>query len=180
MDWHFLLIELILFLAVGWMVFLGLLFFWLISLFVKWEKVPLRDLGGLALAAIFGILLNQMLFVMGLEFASPVEAAIVVTFTPILTMMLSALFLREPITWLKAVGVFLGLSGAVLMIAGKYWFGGAEGQAGQNSVLGIVCDLPDGVPESDSQVQTYHGHALDVPFFGRLFRAVLAENGFGD
>lgn len=30
MDWHFLLIELILFLAVGWMVFLWLLFFWLI------------------------------------------------------------------------------------------------------------------------------------------------------
>ena len=30
MDWHFLLIELILFLAVGWLVFLGQLFYWLI------------------------------------------------------------------------------------------------------------------------------------------------------
>lgn len=30
MAWHFLLIELILFLAVGWMVFLVLLFYWLI------------------------------------------------------------------------------------------------------------------------------------------------------
>ena len=123
----------------------ALLFFWLISLFVKWEKVPLRDLGGLALAAVFGILLNQMLFVMGLEFASPVEAAIVVTFTPILTMMLSALFLREPVTWLKAEGVFLGLSGAVLMIAGKYLFGGTGGQAGQHRVLGIVLCVVSGL-----------------------------------
>ena len=60
-------------------------------------------------------------------------------------MMLSALFLREPITWLKAIGVFLGLSGAILMIAGKYWFGDAEGQAGQNSVLGIVLCVVSGL-----------------------------------
>ena len=122
----------------------ALLFFWVISLFVKWEKVPLRDLGGLALASLFGILMNQMLFVMGLEFASPVEAAIVVTFTPIMTMLLSAFFLREPVTWLKAVGVFLGLSGAVLMIAGKYWFGEEGGQTGKNSILGIVLCLVSG------------------------------------
>jgi hypothetical protein len=30
MDWHFLLIELLLFLAVGWLVFLTLLFYWLV------------------------------------------------------------------------------------------------------------------------------------------------------
>ena len=30
MDWHFLLIELLLFIAVGWLVFLTLLFYWLI------------------------------------------------------------------------------------------------------------------------------------------------------
>ena len=30
MDWHFLLIELLLFIAIGWLVFLALLFYWLI------------------------------------------------------------------------------------------------------------------------------------------------------
>lgn len=36
MDWHFLLIELILFLAVGWMVFLGQLFYCLIFAAARW------------------------------------------------------------------------------------------------------------------------------------------------
>lgn len=123
----------------------AVIFFWLLSLFVKWERVPLRDLGGLALAAVFGVLLNQMLFVMGLEYASPVETAIVVTFTPILTMLLSALFLKEPISWMKAGGVFLGLSGAVIMIAGKYWTGEAVEEAGRNSLFGIILCLISGL-----------------------------------
>ncbi|MDE6493528.1 MAG: DMT family transporter [Bacteroidales bacterium] len=123
----------------------AVIFFWLLSLFVKWEKVPLRDLGGLALAAIFGVLFNQMLFVMGLEYASPVETAIVVTFTPILTMLLSAFFLKEPISWMKAGGVFLGLSGAVIMIAGKYWTGEVVAEAGRNSLFGIVLCLISGL-----------------------------------
>lgn len=94
----------------------AMLLFWIASLFTKWERVPWRDLVRLFFAALFGILMNQMLFVKGLEYISPIEAAIVVTFTPILTMLLSALFLKEPITFTKALGVLLGLSGAVYMI----------------------------------------------------------------
>lgn len=123
----------------------ALLFFWTVSLFVKRERVPLRDVGALSLAAVFGVLLNQMLYVAGLQYASPVETAIVVTFTPILTMVLSAFFLREPITWMKAAGVALGLSGAVLMIGGKYWFGEGVTEAGRNSVFGIALCLVSGL-----------------------------------
>lgn len=123
----------------------ALIFFWLVSLFMKPDRVPLRDVGGLALAAIFGVLFNQMLFVMGLEYASPVDAAIVVTFIPIMTMVLSAFFLREPITWLKAIGVFLGLSGAFIMIVGKYWFGNETAQAGKNGIFGITLCLVSGL-----------------------------------
>ncbi|MCM1041778.1 MAG: DMT family transporter [Bacteroides sp.] len=123
----------------------ALLFFWTVSLFVKWEKVPLKDLGRLAAASVFGVLLNQMLFVVGLEYAAPVETAIVVTFTPILTMLLAAFFLREPISWMKAGGVCLGLCGAVLMIAGKYITGEAVAESGRNSILGILLCLASGL-----------------------------------
>ena len=123
----------------------ALLFFWTITLFVKWEKVPLKDLGRLAAASVFGVLLNQMLFVVGLEYAAPVETAIVVTFTPILTMLLAAFFLREPMSWMKAGGVFLGMSGAVLMIAGKYLSGEAMAESGRNSLLGILLCLASGL-----------------------------------
>lgn len=122
----------------------ALVFFWTVSLFVKWEKVPLKDLGRLAAASIFGVLLNQMLFVVGLEYAAPVETAIVVTFTPILTMLLAAFFLREPISWMKAGGVLLGMSGAVLMIVGKYLTGEAVAESGRNSLAGILLCLASG------------------------------------
>lgn len=127
----------------------ALLFFWTITLFVKWERVPWRDLLRLAAASIFGVLLNQMLYVIGLEYASPVEAAVVVTFTPILTMLLAALFLREPISWMKAGGVFLGLSGAIILIASKY-IGGTTGSAvaegsQAKSILGILLCLLSGL-----------------------------------
>lgn len=121
------------------------LFFWMVSFFMKKEKVPARDVLRFAIASVFGVMFNQMLFVMGLEYASPLDAAIVVTFTPIMTMLLSSLFLREPITWLKAAGVFLGLSGAFIMIGGKYWFGGEISAQGKNSVLGIILCLVSGL-----------------------------------
>ena len=92
--------------------------------------MPPRDLIRLFFAAMFGILMNQMLFVKGLEYISPIEAAIVVTFTPILTMLLSALFLKEPITFKKAIGVLLGLSGAVYMIVSSASPGDAQTAAG--------------------------------------------------
>jgi len=41
---------------------------------------------------------------------------IVLLLFPVLTMVLATLFLREPITWLKAGGVFLGCAGALLLI----------------------------------------------------------------
>lgn len=119
----------------------AMILFWIASLFFKWEKVPLKDLGLLFLASLFGILMNQMLFIQGLEYISPIEAAIVVTFTPILTMLLSALFLKEPITFRKAVGVFLGLSGAVYMISSN--ISGGFNLTG--NLLGIILCFVSGI-----------------------------------
>ena len=97
----------------------AMVLFWAASLFVKWERVPWRDLVRLFFAAMFGILLNQMLFVKGLEYISPIEAAIVATFTPIITMVLSALFLKEPLSFTKIAGVLIGLSGAIYIVVSQ-------------------------------------------------------------
>jgi len=47
---------------------------------------------------------------------SSVDASIVVTMLPIVTMIFSALILKEPITQLKVVGVLIGAAGALLLI----------------------------------------------------------------
>ncbi|MGB4575679.1 MAG: EamA family transporter, partial [Paludibacter sp.] len=57
----------------------GMLLFWLSSLFVKHEKVPVKDIALLFLAAILALSTNQLPFVVGLSMTSPIDASIVVT-----------------------------------------------------------------------------------------------------
>lgn len=94
----------------------GAVLFWAVSLFTVREKVGWRDLGLLFLASIFGVQGNQVLFLVGLSSTSPVDASIISTSVPIITMLFAALFLREPITWKKGAGVLVGASGALLLI----------------------------------------------------------------
>lgn len=90
--------------------------FWITSLFVKPEKVSLRDIGLLFLCALCGIALNQGLFIRGLNITSPVDASIIATGVPIFVMILAAIILKEPITRMKAFGVILGVAGAISLI----------------------------------------------------------------
>lgn len=92
------------------------LLFWTVSAFLPRERVSPRDIVLLFFASVFGIQLNQMLFLWGLSLTSPIDTSIIATVVPVLTMVLATLFLREPITWLKAGGVFLGCAGAVILI----------------------------------------------------------------
>ena len=94
----------------------GALLFWLASLFVNTEPVPLRDRLKFAAAAVFGLVCNQCCFTIGLSFTSPGNASICTTAMPIFAMLLSFVILREPITWMKAGGVLLGCCGALLLI----------------------------------------------------------------
>ncbi len=94
--------------------------FWLVSLFIRKEHVPLKDVGMLALASLFGIVLNQIPFLVGLSYTSPVDASIVVTLLPVFCMILAAIVLKEPITFKKAAGVLIGATGVLLLILGQY------------------------------------------------------------
>jgi drug/metabolite transporter (DMT)-like permease len=112
------------------------LLFWAVSLFVRRQRVLLRDVGTIFIASLFCILLNQMPFIVGVSLTSPIDAAVITTLTPMITMVLAAVFLREPITWLKAGGVAVGASGALMLILG----GGAVLGRGGASVAGdLLC-----------------------------------------
>ena len=113
------------------------LLFWAVSLFLPKEKVAPRDILLLLFASVFGIQLNQMLFLWGLSLTSPIDTSIIATIVPVLTMVLATLFLREPITWLKAGGVFLGCGGALLLVlVSQHAAGGTSSVAGD--VLCVV------------------------------------------
>ncbi|GHV01359.1 membrane protein [Bacteroidia bacterium] len=95
-----------------------MLLMWFASLFFPRERVARRDLLLLLLASLFGMTINQTIFIRGLSLTSPVNASMIATISPIITMALAALYLREPITWKKATGVFLAVIGALILILG--------------------------------------------------------------
>jgi drug/metabolite transporter (DMT)-like permease len=90
--------------------------FWVASLFAKKETVPLKDKFLFAGAAVLGLILNQCLFMVGLQLTSPANASIETTATPIITLILSFLILKEPVTWKKILGITIGCTGALMLI----------------------------------------------------------------
>lgn len=113
--------------------------FWLTSLLLPREHVPLPDILRLAGAGMLGIVFNQGCYVFGVGYTYPSEASIITTTMPIWVMILAALFLGEPITWKKVGGIVLGGSGAVLLVMGGH--GSSAGMNVTNPVLGDILVL---------------------------------------
>lgn len=90
--------------------------FWLMSIFTRKERVARADMPLLILGGLLSVAFNQNLFICGIAFTSPVDASVVTTMLPIITMLLAAAILGEPITGLKAGGVAIGTAGAILLV----------------------------------------------------------------
>lgn len=89
--------------------------FWTVSLFVK-EKLDLKDLPKLALCAVFGIVINQLMFFKGLSLTHPINAAVIMISTPILVLVMAAVIIKERITTKKALGIGIGMFGTLLIL----------------------------------------------------------------
>lgn len=109
--------------------------FWISSLFVPYQKVSLKDMGLLFVCALSGVGFNQGLFIWGLSSTSPVDASIIATGVPIFVMILAALILKEPITRQKALGVLMGIGGAVSLILQSNHASGQAGSLGGNLLI---------------------------------------------
>lgn len=88
---------------------------WLAGLFIK-EKVAKKDLRRLALLSLFGVSINQSLFVRGMALTSPISGAIIMITSPLLVLIIGNLILKEKITWQRISGILIGLGGAALLI----------------------------------------------------------------
>ncbi|WP_297161182.1 DMT family transporter, partial [uncultured Porphyromonas sp.] len=114
--------------------FLGAtILFWIASIWVPRERIDRKDWGRMTLASLTGIFFNQGLFAIGMSMTSPVNQSLVATLGPIVTMLLAAVVLKEPITRLKGVGVLIGASGALLLVS-------TNGSSTAGSTLGdLIC-----------------------------------------
>lgn len=90
--------------------------FWLLSLFYENEKIARKDWLRMIACAFFGMVLNMTMFFKGLSLSTPINSSVVITIAPVLLLLMSAIFLKERITLLKALGIGLGLAGALALI----------------------------------------------------------------
>jgi len=92
------------------------LLFWISSLFIKSEKIEKKDWKTLLLAAVLGAVINMLSFFKGLELSTPINSSILVTITPIIVVVFSALLLKERIHFVKIAGIAMGLVGAIGLV----------------------------------------------------------------
>lgn len=105
----------------GYRIVGGALLFWLIGMFIKpangeVEKVDRKDILPMIFASLLVIGLNQALIIIGMSYASPVDASVVCSLTPIFTLIFGAVLMGFAVTWVKALGVLVGLAGALLFV----------------------------------------------------------------
>lgn len=93
--------------------------FWIFHRGSKKVRIDRKDIPRFLLAGLFGVALNQIMFFEGLSRTSSINASIIMTINPILVLVLSTIFLKETLGWLKVIGIALGMSGAIWLISGR-------------------------------------------------------------
>lgn len=122
-------------------VFGAMVLFWIVSFFRKPEHVGHKDLAKLFLASLLAIVFNQGCFIFGVGLTSPADASIITTSMPLWAMVLAALFLKEPITGKKVLGIAFGATGALLLIMGSSHTGASTSGTGDKSIWGDLLVL---------------------------------------
>ena len=106
--------------------------FWLVSLFIPQQKISRSDLPKMLLCALLGMVLNMLCFFKGIELSTPINSAVLITITPILVFVFSALLIKERLILPRILGVVLGFIGAFVLIV----FGNEIRQDAPNIPLG--------------------------------------------
>ncbi len=94
----------------------ALILFWIIYLINGFQKIEKKDFIQLALAGLFGVAINQLLFFKGLNLSSPINGSILMSATPISILVIGVIFGKEKLTTLKVAGTLLGVTGALTLI----------------------------------------------------------------
>jgi drug/metabolite transporter (DMT)-like permease len=101
-------------------VFGATILFWIVSFFIKTEKIETQDFPRIIACAFFGVALNMLTFFKGLSYTSPISASVIMVSTPIIVLILSSILLKERMQKRKVFGIVLGLIGtAFLILYGK-------------------------------------------------------------
>lgn len=93
------------------------LLFFLVAITTKsLVKVTRKEMGILLLSALIGLLANQIFLFQGLKYTTATNASLIFTLSPLITSGLSAIFLKEKITWRMIAGSIVAIVGLYLAL----------------------------------------------------------------
>ena len=110
------------------------LLFWIISLFCPCEKVDPKDFIKIFAAAFLGYFVTQLTFLYAIPDVTPMHCSILSAMSPIYTMFIAAIVLKEPLSWMKAAGVGVSLCGILFLILNNAGGSGAS----ESSLTGLL------------------------------------------
>lgn len=91
--------------------------FWIISFFVPSEHSTGKQKVQIFLLGALGVYGYMCLYLVGLSKTTPVSSSIFSTLQPVWVFLIAVLFYQEKVTWMKVVGILIGLGGALLCIS---------------------------------------------------------------
>jgi len=110
------------------------LLFWALSLFLPKEKVDRKDHIKIFAASFLGFFMTQITFLVAIPEVTPMHCSILSAMSPIYTMFIAAIVLKEPLTWKKGGGVLLSLCGIIFLILNNAGTGGVS----ESSLRGLL------------------------------------------
>ena len=90
--------------------------FWIASIFVKHERIERKDWPRLIACSFLGMVINMLAFFKGLELSTPVNSSVIITISPIIVFIFSAILLKEKIKLIRSAGVLFGFIGALILV----------------------------------------------------------------
>lgn len=80
------------------------------------DRLKKEDLPGMLILGLTGIFGYNALFFCGLQFTSATNGSLIMATNPIITLILSVIFLSERISWQKALGIVISFTGVSFVI----------------------------------------------------------------
>lgn len=90
--------------------------FWVISLFMKPQQASAKEKGLLFLLGAVGLYGFMFLYLIGLSKTTPVSSSIFNSLQPIWVFIILVMLHKEKVTWMKILGIAVGLGGALICI----------------------------------------------------------------
>ena len=108
--------------------------FWLISLFAPKEKIERKDYVKIFAASLLGFFVCQISFLIGLPHITPMDCSVLSAISPIYTMIIAAIVLKEPLTLQKIAGVIISFLGIIYLIVSRT----AAAGVAETTLFGII------------------------------------------